>query len=252
MKMSKTAYYIGTSGWSYKHWPETFFPKPFPSADWLCYYAGFFDAVEINSSFYHLPKLQTTQKWSEAVPDTFRFCVKMSRYITHVKRLKNPEVHLPIFLDNFYALLPKMGPVLIQLPPSLTFNDDVIGPFFQYIQKYYSDFAFALEFRHPSWLEQPAIDLLQQHQVAMVISNSGNRFPYSEVVTSPNVYLRYHGPEALYNSGYETSLLKQEAAKIEQWLDKGKTVWAFFNNDMGGHAYPNAIYLWEVLNNYHK
>src|SRR5436305_8439995 len=116
--------HIGTSGWSYKHWKDIFYPPKLKSTDWLKYYTRFFKTTEINTSFYHLPKPQTIEKWMREVPAGFRFCPKISRYITHMKKLRDPEESLGRFFEIFEPMHKMMGPVLIQLPPSLKFNND--------------------------------------------------------------------------------------------------------------------------------
>ena len=130
---------IGTSGWSYKHWRGAFYPEDMRPTDYLLFYAKQFDITELNASFYHLPKRSTVEQWVEKVPKKFRFCPKISRYITHIKRLHEPEETVPKFFEVFEPMKEKMGPVLVQLPPSLKFNYDVAEHFYSFLKKKYKD-----------------------------------------------------------------------------------------------------------------
>jgi uncharacterized protein YecE (DUF72 family) len=239
--------HIGTSGWSYKEWKGTFYPNELKATDWLEHYSKTFDTTEINSSFYRLPKAETVLNWVEKVPDTFTFCPKISRYLTHIKRLKEPEEPLERFFNLFAPIKEKLGPVLIQLPASVKFDYDIVGYFFGLLKKQYKGYAFALEARHDTWMENDALDLMASYDIAWVISQSGVGFPYSEMVTSGDIYVRFHGPKELYGSSYTDSQLKDFADKFKAWLKEGHTIWAYFNNTMNGIAIENALKLEELL-----
>lgn len=238
--------HIGTSGWSYPSWKKIFYPEDMKSSGYLSFYSRSFDAVEINSSFYHLPQLKTVKTWVESVPTGFKFCPKMSRYLTHIKKLHEPEEPLQRFFKALSPARQILGPVLIQLPPALRFHPENAKQFFNALQKYDDKFHFALEVRHNSWLEEEGLQLLKKYDIAFVISQSAE-FPYAEVVTSNNVYMRFHGPDRLYGSLYSNAALRKYANKLIAWKKEGKHVWAFFNNDMQGYAVKNALQLKELV-----
>ncbi len=232
--------YIGTSGWSYKHWYEVFYPEDIRPEKFLEYYISKFHCVELNSSFYHLPKKATVAGWMKRTPETFRFCTKLSRFITHQKRLTDSEDPLKKYFDVFEEMKSRSGPVLIQLPPALTYDKFRIRDFLNLLKERYNEYRFAIEVRHKSWITDHFFQLLTQYGMAFVIADSGERFPYYEAVTSDFVYLRFHGHEKLYASDYSEKELQDYAGKIEGWLKQDKEVWAFFNNDFHGFAVKNA------------
>lgn len=241
--------YCGTSGWSYRHWSGEFYPADLKPAGYLEYYSGRFECVELNSSFYHLPRPATVEGWLNRTPDTFRFCVKLSRFITHRKRLADSGEALDRFFGVFEALRPKMGPVLIQLPPGMVFAPALAADFIALLTQGYSEYRFAVEVRHRSWIDDRFFSMLQDHAMAFVIADSGPRYPSREAVTTDFIYLRFHGAEKLYASDYDEAALESQAERIERWLDTGKEVWAFFNNDFGGFAVRNAVRLIELVRN---
>ncbi|SEW54377.1 DUF72 domain-containing protein [Chitinophaga arvensicola] len=245
--MATTGIHIGTSGWSYRHWREIFYPKELKPTDYLSWYAKTFKVTEINTSFYHLPRLSTVEGWIEKVPARFYFCPKISRYVTHVKRLTDPEESLPKFFDLFNPFKKHLGPVLLQLPPSAAFEADRADHFFQVLTKNYGDYHFALEARHKSWLSEEATAMLQQYKIAWVIALSGNRWPYAETITAKHIYLRFHGPNGRYDALYPEKLITEYAGKIKEWQQDKHTVWAFFNNDGHGYALQNAQQLITLL-----
>jgi uncharacterized protein YecE (DUF72 family) len=239
--------HIGTSGWSYKHWRGLFYPEKLAAAKWLGYYTGFFSTTEINGSFYRLPTQKTVAAWIEGVPEDFIFCPKMSRFLTHMKKLREPEEPLERFFSMFDPMLHKMGPVLVQLPPRLGFNPDIAGHFFSLLSGSYRDHRFSLEIRHKEWLCRESLEMMKDHGVGFVISHSAAEFPYEELITANHVYVRFHGPDALYASSYSDPFLQAYAKKIRSWVKKGHEVWVYFNNDIGGHAVRNAITLKEMV-----
>ncbi len=239
--------FIGTSGWSYKHWAGIFYPDSIKPAGYLEYYLTKFSCVELNSSFYHLPRKTTVTGWEKRTPDTFKFCPKLSRFITHQKRLANTGDALKRFFDVFELMKTRLGPVLIQLPPGLSFDKSLIESFLNILTKQYNDYRFALEVRQKTWITNEFFDLLSQHGVAFVIADSGRRFPYHEAVTTDFVYLRFHGHEKLYASDYSDEALTQYADRIISWLNQGKEVWVFFNNDFNGFAVKDAEKLRELI-----
>lgn len=231
---------VGTSGWSYKHWSGLFYPEEVKPAKYLEYYITQFDCVELNASFYRLPNIKTVQGWARRTPASFRFCAKMSRFITHQKKLVDAAESIERLLAVFDSLRDRLGPFLVQLPPSLRFDFSIADPFLHLLASHRNIGDFALEARHDSWFTPESISLLRHYGIAGVMADSGGRFPGSEVVTNSIVYLRFHGPEGRYHFSYTTDALMTYARKIMGWLAEGRQVWAFFNNDFDGHAVRNA------------
>jgi uncharacterized protein YecE (DUF72 family) len=238
--------HIGTSGWSYAHWRGSYYPPGLASKNWLHHYSAQFSTTEINGSFYRLPTPETVLQWMEQVPEDFVFCPKMSRYLTHMKKLKDPEEPLERFFTLFEPMRERMGPVLLQLPPMLPFSYERTDYFFERLHKDYPDRDFVLEVRHPGWLEPDALSLLFRYGIGFVISQSKEAFPYLEITTSKHVYLRFHGPEALYASPYTDEQLGYYAKRFGEWVREGREVWAFFNNDIHGYAPVDAQRLIDI------
>lgn len=238
--------HIGTSGWSYKHWKESFYPSGFKAKDYLSYYSQHFSCVEINSSFYHLTRASTVEGWLEQVPPSFKFCPKISRYLSHSKQLHDPHEPLKIFFNVYEIMKEHMGPVLIQLPASVKFKEDVAIELYRILQREYFDYSFAIEVRDESWFSDRSLLLMQEYNISLVFAHS-SKFPYFEEFTSRNIYIRFHGPNSLYGSSYSDEMLKEYAEKISVWKNEGYVVWAFFNNDINGHAISNAKRLQELI-----
>lgn len=240
VRSMKGRIHIGTSGWSYKGWKGLFYPQTLPTTKWLQHYTGFFDSTEINGSFYRLPSEETVAKWTDTVPDDFLFCPKMSRFLTHMKKLRDPEEPLERFFSVFAPMKKKMGPVLVQLPSMLRFHYDIAEAFYRLLKFRYHPHEFVMEVRHDSWLTDESLTLMTKYDMGLVISQSDNVFPYSEMVTAKNVYLRFHGPKELYASAYSDEMLQAFAQKIKGWAEAGHAVWAYFNNDIHGYAPEDA------------
>lgn len=236
----KSRVHIGTSGWSYKHWTGLLYPPALKPPQWLSYYSQLFDISEINTSFYHLPKPATVKGWLDKVPGHFKFCPKISRYLTHIKRLIDPEEPLERFFEVFEPMKERMGPVLVQLPPKLPFQYERASHLYSLFNSVYKDYSFVMEVRHDSWLGTDSLTLMAEFNIGLVISQSGNVFPYSEKVTAKNVYIRFHGPGHLYASQYSDEMLMNYASKIKGWVNEGHQIWAFFNNDVNGYAIGDA------------
>ena len=171
----------------------------------------------------------------------------MSNYLTHNKRLREPDEPLSRFFAAFEPIKRQMGPVLIQLPPSLKFDNEIARNLFETLKTDYAKYYFALEARHSSWLEKESIDLLAKYKLSFVISQSNNLFPYAEHVTAKNIYLRLHGPQKLFASAYTEEDIRYYAAKIAQWQKSGHHIWVFFNNTATRDAINNAFKLKELL-----
>ena len=245
--MDSAKIFIGTSGWSYNHWSGLFYPSDLDARHYLEFYMTRFDCVELNSSFYHLPFKSTVEGWIRRTPENFKFCLKLSRLITHQLHLVNTGPPLVKFYNVFEGLKNRLGPVLIQLPPQMTYEESLIIDFLDLLKRNCPGYRFAFEVRHKSWLNDTFFSILSEYKAAFVIADSGNRYPYNESVTTDIVYLRFHGREQLYASDYGTSILKEYATKIKQWSEGGKNVWIFFNNDFNGYAVKNAKELKDIL-----
>ena len=236
----KPGIHIGTSGWSYKHWKGIYYPAALPSTKWLDFYAQTFRATEINASFYRIPKEDTVIKWMQHVPKGFRFCPKMSRFLSHMKKLHDPEEPLERFFNVFAPMKKMMGPVLVQLPAIVKFNYDLAEQFYALLKKQYRSYEFVMEVRHDTWMQQDSFTLMTKYDIGFVISQSGHNFPYAEMVTAKNIYIRFHGPAELYASSYSDKMLNAFAGKFKEWVKQGHVVWAFFNNDIHGYAVEDA------------
>lgn len=232
--------YIGTSGWSYDHWKGIFYPEDRPKAKWLEFYADHFMSVEVNATFYRSMKPKTFENWREKTPDRFLWAVKASRYITHIRRLKDVREPLERFMASLKLLREKLGPILFQLPPSLAFDAEVFESFCNYLPE---EKLYTIEARHPSWLEEDALSALRRHHIAWCISDTPGRYPYCEAVTSDFIYIRLHGSRKLYSSEYSEEELRAWAEKIRRW---GKDTYVYFNNDFMGYAPKNAARLKEL------
>ncbi|RAJ02355.1 uncharacterized protein YecE (DUF72 family) [Chitinophaga skermanii] len=247
--MEKSKIHIGTSGWSYPSWKGKFYPEKLAAADFLTYYAKYLHVTEINTTFYHLPRKTTVQGWRDKVPAGFLFCPKMSRYLTHLKRLLDPTEPVTKFFTAIEDL-PPCGPVLLQLPPTLQFDQErAIACFDELVN--FKGYTFALEIRHTSWLQPNAIELLKAYKIAFVMAESGGRWPSGTFVTSNHVYARFHGPNGDYKGGYSKQALDEYATVLNDWHSEGYTVWGFFNNTIDEHGIYNALYLHEKLGSSH-
>ena len=223
--------YIGTSGWDYKHWDNVFYPA---GKNKLEYFSRQFKTVEINYSFYHLPSPATYQNWYQRTPEGFLFALKASRFITHIKRIKNVNDDWQRFLGNALNLKEKLGPILFQFPATFKAAPDRLIFFLKLINS--QGVRFAFEFRHESWANKEIYDLLEKYNAAWVIADSPS-YPKREVVTADFVYLREHGSFA---SKYTKEELRDLEQKVKKWLQTEKDVYVYFNNDAKGYAVENA------------
>ena len=241
----KAAIRIGTSGWSYAHWRRIFYPEDMPSARWLTYYARYFDTVEVNNSFYNLPAQTTLSKWRQIVPNRFVFAVKANRFITHMKKLKNVDDAISVFLERMTALRRGLGPILFQLPPNLRFDVNRLTDFLDLLP---ARRRYVVEFRNSGWLDDRAIELLAEKRVAFCIHDLLD-VPCPSHVTSSFSYFRFHGFNEKYSGSYPKKVLTKHAEKMAGMLDSGKDVYAYFNNDASGYALQDAIALRKLVSN---
>jgi len=238
--------YVGTSGWNYKHWwNNEFYPKELKSSQWLEFFAEHFDSVEINNSFYRLPQEETFKNWRKRVPDRFTFAVKASRFLTHIKRLNDPEEPLDLFFSRAKYLKERLGPVLFQLPPRMRADLKRLDIFLRTLKSHSvgKKVRSVLEVRDASWLVAPVFDLLKQYRVALCFADWRD-LPITEAVTSDFVYVRRHYGSA-GGGNYGKRELDSDVAQIKKWLAQELDVYVYFNNDMGGHAIRNAKYVQE-------
>lgn len=235
---------IGTSGWSYDHWQGIFYPENLKSADRLRYYASQFESVEINNSFYRLPSEEAFIKWKETVPENFIFSIKGSRYITHMKKLKNSEAATATFIDRAKLLGHHLGPILFQLPPYWHYNGDRFHTFLSALDP---ALRFAFEFRDSSWFTEEAYGLLEKHGAALCLYHMPG-FETPKIVTTSFTYIRFHGMDNLYAGAYPDKEILRWGGIISGYRDKGIDIYAYFNNDAAGNAVTDARRLGEVLN----
>lgn len=234
--------YVGTSGWVYSHWRGPFYPADLLEREWLEFYAKNFSAVELNTSFYHLPREKTFQGWYARTPANFVFAVKGPRFITHMKKLKDCREPLTNLLKAASNLKGKLGPIFFQLSPSFKVDKDRLRSFLEFLPTNPKG-LFAFEFRHPSWFSEDIYSILRRANCALVASDTP-RYPYEEIQTADFMYFRLHGRERLYASRYTREQLKKYVKKIKKWRKVGD-VFVFFDNDANANAVSNAK---ELLN----
>ncbi len=230
---------IGTSGWTYAHWHGRFYPATLPQRAWLDFYASRFDTVEVNNSFYRLPTRETFSAWAAQTPADFCFAVKGSRFVTHLKRLAEPDVHVATFFDRAEALGEKLGPVLWQLRADFQRDDDRLDAFLASLPP---NTANAIEFRHPSWLVAAVYARLERHGVALCLADrDGQAFPAEPIATTNWSYLRFHS--GVSGGDYTAAQLDHWAGVIADFRARGISTYAYFNNDWNGYAPKNAVEL---------
>lgn len=243
MAKAKCDIRIGTSGWYYNHWIDRFYPPGLPKSKWFEYYAKQFDTVEINNTFYHLPKEKSVQRWHQLAPKGFVYTVKANRYITHIKRLQSVSEPLERFFEIAGILKEKLGPVLYQLPPSLHKDLDLLKGFIDLLPKRSLS---VFEFRHKSWYEEDTFKLLAERGAAFCIHDLGG-LKTPRVITADLIYIRFHGPTGRYAGNYTKKALKNWAEWIKDRISKVRAVYVYFNNDYNAYAVRNAKQLEERL-----
>ena len=227
-------YRVGCSGWSYRHWAGDFYPRGLRNSDWFSHYAAHFDTVELNTTFYRLPSQAAIKRWRDLAAPGFDFAAKLSRLITHARRLKDAKSALETYLERVEPLGDHLGPLLVQLPPDFEIDLGRLGAFLELLPKRN---RWAFEFRSRSWWTDATYDLLANHGAAFCIYDRG-REATPAVATSRLVYMRFHGPEGA-GSGYGDRELSRWAARLDK-LAGADEVWVYFNNDIGGHAPRDA------------
>ena len=266
---------VGISGWRYAGWRGVFYPRGLPQRRELEHAAQRLSTIEVNGSFYSLQRPSSWRAWAEQVPDDFLFAVKGPRFVTHMKKLADVDAPLATFLaSGVLSLGPKLGPMLWQLPPNLGFHPDRLAAFFDLLPRRTSDAAahaaahhdasklkepadttapvdqplrHVLEVRHTSFRTPEFCELLRAHDIGMVVADSAGTWPMFDEVTSDLVYVRLHGDQELYTSGYGDAALDRWAEKVRAWDAAGLDVLVYFDNDIKVRAPFDAIALQERL-----
>jgi uncharacterized protein YecE (DUF72 family) len=235
---------VGCSGWNYAHWRELVYPKGLHARRWLAYYAELFDTVEVNNTFYRLPRQESVAAWVAETPPGFLFAVKASRYLTHMKRLTDLGRGVERFHERIDPLVrsPKMGPVLWQLPENFHRDEERLGSALAGLPPGRHCF----EFRHPSWFREEVYALLREHGVALVIGDHPERPFQTHELTADWTFVRFHYGSRGRGGNYSERELEEWARRIEGWRDNAD-VFAYFNNDWSAYAVKNALWLRERL-----
>jgi len=247
MKKKRKALHIGTSGWQYKHWKGTFYPPDLPERDFLDFYVKHFQTVEVNNTFYQLPEEKTFTQWCATVPEGFIFSVKASRYITHMKKLKEPKKSLHVFLKRVSLLKDKLGPILFQLPPHWHCNLERLHAFLNVLP---SKYRYAFEFRDESWFNADVYGLLEEYGTSFCIFDL-NRHLSPKRITADFVYIRLHGPGKPYRGQYGTRVLAGWAGALSTWSRQGREIYCYFDNDEAGYAAKDALRLKAMMGKSH-
>lgn len=236
-------YWIGTSGWVYQDWKNRFYPKELKQQHWLAFFAQHFRTVEINNTFYRLPKASTWERWRAQAPEGFRYAVKGSRFVTHIKRLLDCADAVETFVEQARLLEDRLGPVLWQLPPSLECETDLLAAFVDLLPR---DVRHVFEFRHESWFQQETFATLRRHNLGFCAYHMVDEETPLEATTD-FAYMRFHGSGAKYGGRYTDEQLANWAERLRALPDDVREVYVYFNNDWHGYAIENARTLRELL-----
>jgi uncharacterized protein YecE (DUF72 family) len=237
------AVHIGTSGWHYKHWRGPFYPEALPASKMLDYYTRRFDTVEINSSFYRLPLETALANWRDSTPEGFCFAVKGSRFLTHMKKLKDPEPGVEKFFERVDLLDGKLGPVIFQLPPWWEANPERLEGFLRALPRRH---GYAFELRNPTWRTEEIYRILRRYNAAFCIFEIAGFYSGVEI-TADFTYVRLHGPEGAYQGSYPPETLERWARQIRAWRRELRAIHVYFDNDQEAYAVENALALKRLL-----
>ncbi len=239
------AVYVGTSGWSYDHWQGVLYPPGTPVRRRLDYYLQRYQTVEVNATYYRWPRDATFANWAQRLPEQFLMSVKAPRGLTHFARLRSPEAWLERISRALGLLGPKLGVLLVQLPPRFPYDYARLEFFLRLVPAW---LKVAVEFRDPSWHREEVFQLLERFRAAYCVM-SGAQLPCILRATAPFVYVRLHGPDAhhLYGGSYSEDDLRWWADRIHEWQRMDRDVFAYFNNDWAGTAVRNADTLKSLL-----
>lgn len=237
-------YHVGCSGFSYKEWKGIFYPEGLPARAWLEFYAGRFNTLEINSSFYRLPAAKSIQNWYDQTPSHFRFSIKASKFITHIKRFDVDENIVAEFCDLMHnGLKEKLGCILFQLPPSFHFSEERLQLIIEKLKVKYP-FKYIVEFRHKSWWSEVVYDIFKKNDIVFCGQSYPGDIPEDVIQNNSLVYYRFHGKPVLYKSLYDQDALQAVSDAIK---DKSREAYIFFNNTWGEAALKNAVSMTELL-----
>ena len=232
--------WVGTSGWQYRHWKGLFYPDGLPQRRWLEHYVERFATVELNNSFYRLPPVEAFEHWREATPPGFVVAVKASRYLTHVKRLKDPAEPVERLISRAQALRERLGPVLVQLPPNMRVDPGALDAT---LACFPAGVRVAVEVRHPSWVEEPAASevrsVMESRGAAWVMADGGP-VPLPEWVTTDWAYVRFHRGAGRPQPCYTRPALEKWAKRVAELCGPERDVYCYFNNDPNGCAVRDA------------
>lgn len=245
MRMKKGKIFIGTSGWSYKHWKGVFYPPSVKDDEMFSFYQLMFNTVEINSSFYHLPLEQTFTNWRNNTSDQFLFSVKASRFITHMKKLAVDHDSVDLFLNRAEKLKDKLGPILFQLPPSWELNIERLESFLELLPE---NHRYTFEMRNHTWYTKEVYELLEKYNCAFCTYELEHHLSPVQV-TADFIYIRLHGPGNKYQGSYTLYELKKWAHRCQKWMENGLDVFVYFDNDQKAYAAYNALTLNELIQN---
>lgn len=230
---------IGCSGWIYRHWRGAFYPDKLAQKNWFGRYASTFETVELNTSFYHLPKPETFTKWCEQAPEGFRYAVKAPRFITHMKKLKDCAEPVEEFLTRARNLGPALGPILYQLPPRWALNRERLVEFVGHLP---TDLAHVFEFRETSWMAEEVLALLDARGISFCAHDMPG-LATARWAAGPIAYIRFHGHGGKYVGRYPDEALLEWTGWMVDQARAGRDVWAYFNNDIHAHAIADALTL---------
>lgn len=239
-------YWVGTSGWSYKHWRGPFYPPGLPTSKWLAHYYAEFATVELNNSFYRLPQEKTFRDWGQAVPEGFRFAVKASRFISHIKRLKDCEEPVETFAGRARLLGDALGPILYQLPPNFHCKPENVDRLAEFLSLLPRDVRHVFEFRHDSWFNADVFFLLRMHNVGFCAFHMVDWETPLEATTDL-AYVRFHGSDSVYGGSYSDEQLADWARRLQELPEDVAEAYVYFNNDAYGYAVENARTLGRLL-----
>ena len=241
--MTRGAIRIGTSGWHYTHWRGPFYPEKLPASKMLAFYTQHFDTVELNNTFYRLPREKGLLEWRDTTPDGFLFAAKGSRFLTHMKKLKDPGPGVEKFFDHILPLGKKLGPVVFQLPPWWEVNVSRLEEFLEYLPPRR---RYAFELRNATWHTPEIYRILRRHRAAFCIFEiAGIRSGFE--LTANFTYVRLHGPGGPYQGSYSRETLEAWAGRIRDWQRDLRDIYVYFDNDQAGYAIENALALKRML-----
>jgi len=235
---------IGCSGFLYEHWRKNFYPEELSKNYWLEYYSKHFQTIELNVTFHRLPARETFAKWYLSTPEGFVFSLQGSRFITHVKKLKDCAEPIEVFFSRASLLKEKLGIILWQFPPNFNLDVERFKDFLEALRPYSVRNAF--EFRNKAWINKNIIDLLEKENAAFCMADYPE-FLNKLNLTADFVYMRRHGKDGSYATSYSADLLKEDAKRMKSYFRQKKDVFIYFNNDALGYAPRNASDLINLL-----